>query len=83
MEDAAAVGEDLNACSDLKCCKYFGFFKACERGIGGERCTSAISDADSRTRTEWPARRIEIAAPSPPSPAPTTITYGIRTVLAT
>lgn len=37
--------------------------------------TSAISDADSRTVTEWPARRIEIAQPRPPRPAPTIMTW--------
>jgi hypothetical protein len=36
--------------------------------------TSAISEQDSRTVTVWPARRMAIAAPSPPSPAPTTTT---------
>lgn len=36
--------------------------------------TSPISDVDSRTVTSWPASKIEIAAPSPPRPAPTTRT---------
>jgi hypothetical protein len=40
----------------------------------GREGTSAISDADSRTVTEWPARRMAIAAPRPPRPAPTTTT---------
>ena len=41
---------------------------------GGRDDTSAISEADSRTVTWWPARRMAIAAPRPPNPAPTTIT---------
>lgn len=45
-----------------------------KRGGFVGRLTSAISDAPSRTRTSWPARRIEIAAPRPPRPAPTIIT---------
>ena len=36
--------------------------------------TSPISDVDSRTVTSWPVSKIEIAAPSPPRPAPTTMT---------
>lgn len=43
--------------------------------VRGKGNTSAISGADSRTVTLWPARRMDIAAPSPPRPAPTTITY--------
>jgi hypothetical protein len=42
--------------------------------MGGGKGTSAISEADSRTVTEWPARRMAIAAPKPPRPAPTTTT---------
>ena len=37
--------------------------------------TSEISRADSRMSTSWPARRREIAAPRPPRPAPTIMTY--------
>lgn len=46
LEDAAAVGEDLDSCSDLldgKLCMV--------KETGRDKLTSAISDADSRTRT--------------------------------
>jgi len=65
-----AVGENLDSCSDLGVVNWVWEEE-------GERCTSAISAADSRTNTEWPARRIEIAAPRPPRPAPTMITFQI------
>lgn len=39
--------------------------------------TSPMLLADSRTVTLCPARRIEIAAPRPPRPAPIIITYGV------
>lgn len=41
----------------------------------GERGTSAISEADSKTRTLCPARDMAIAAPKPPRPAPTMMTW--------
>lgn len=37
--------------------------------------TSAISGADSRTVTLCPANRMAMAAPRPPRPAPTIITW--------
>ena len=36
---------------------------------------SPISGVDSRMWTLWPARRIDMAAPRPPKPAPTMMTY--------
>ena len=38
--------------------------------------TSLISGAASRIVTVWPERRIEMAAPRPPRPAPTIMTWG-------
>ena len=69
LEHAAAVWENLDSCSDL------GFHMRMNEDSREGGLTSAISDVDSRTRTSWPARRMAIAAPSPPSPAPTTMTW--------
>lgn len=75
LEHAAAVWENLDSCSDLD----FHMRMNEDSRKGG--LTSEISDADSRTRTSWPARRIAIAAPSPPSPAPTTMTWIVSEVI--
>ena len=62
------VGEDLDAGSNLFLLIYW---KTGEKKM----ITSPISLVLSRMWTEWPAKRHDIAAPTPPRPAPTTIIF--------
>lgn len=70
FEDLRAIWEDLDSSADL------GRIVSWRLALNGiEKRTSPISLVDSRTVTLWPASKSPIAAPNPPSPAPTTTIY--------
>lgn len=74
FEEAAAIGCDLKAGANLcnLCCVNI-WFPFCGSKRGTIFLTSEISFACSITRTLWPPMAQEMAAPSPPRPAPTMI----------